>query len=244
VAYTPAGTYGVRAYIVAERRREIGIRKDRIVVGKMMKRIVLTLAALLFCNGAHAQVAVPERKVESTVVTSSDPAVRITLPREARYVGADRWTLYGVADCEVHVFVEAGAAKNVQRVYWVQFEAYIPSQPDSKYNYDRDSITEINGLAVHHRERFGADDEKPRAGSDLEHVRAMILAAGYTLPKEIINSRLVHLPDATKRKEVMVIYMEDMATTGKTVADFIVAGKISEAWTPVGEKLLERARRA
>ena len=207
-----------------------------------MKRMVLTLAALLFCNGAHGQVTVPERKVEGSVVISRDPAMRITLPKEARYVGADRWTLYDVADCEVHVFVEADAARNVQRVYWVQFEAFIPSRPDSTYNYDRDAITEINGLAVHHRERFGASDEKPRAGSDLEHVRDMILAAGYTLPKEIINARLVHLPDDTKRKEVMVIYMEDMATTGKTSADFIAGAKISEAWTPVGEKLLERAK--
>lgn len=117
------------------------------------------------------------------------------------------------------MFVEADAAKNVQRVYRVEFEAYIPSQPDSKNNYDRDAITEINGLAVHHSERFGAGDEKPRAGSDLEHVRNMILAAGCKLPKEIINARLVHLPDDTKRNEVMVIYMEDMATTGKTSAD-------------------------
>ena len=208
----------------------------------MMKPIVLSLAALLFCTGAHVQGAAPERTVEGSVVTSRDPAIRITLPKEARYVGADRWTLYDVADCEVHVFVEADAARNVQRVYWVQFEAFIPSQPDSKYNYDRDAIAEINGFAVHHRERFGPDDEKPRAGSDLEHVRKMILAAGYRLPKEIINARLVHLPDDTRRKEVMVIYMEDMATTGKTSADFIVGGKISDAWTPVGERLLERAK--
>ncbi len=208
----------------------------------MMKRIVLTLAALLFCNEAHAQVAAPERKVEGSVITSRDPAMRITLPKEAHYVGADRWTLYDVADCEVHVFVEADAAKKVQRVYWVQFEAYIPSKPDARYNYDRDAITQINGLAVHHRERFGAGDEKPRAGSDLEHVRDIILDAGYELPKEIINARLVHLPDDTKRKEVMVIYMEDMATIGNTSADFIAGGQISKAWTPVGEKLLERAK--
>jgi hypothetical protein len=208
----------------------------------MMKRTVLTLAALLFCNPAHAQVAAPERKVDGSVVTSRDPAMRIRLPKESRYVGADRWTLYDVADCEVHVFVEADAAQNVQRVYWVQFEAYIQSQPNARYNYDRDAITEINGLAVHHRERFGAGDEKPRAGSDLEHVRTMILAAGYKLPAEIINARLVYLSDDTKRKEVMVIYMEDMATTGKTSVDFLADGKISGAWTPVGEKLLERAK--
>jgi hypothetical protein len=208
----------------------------------MMRSIVFALAALLFCSGADAQVTAPARKVEGSVVTSRDPALRVTLPKDARHVGADRWTLYGVADCEVHVFVEADAAKTVQRLYWVQFEAYIPSQPDSKYNYDRDATTEISGLAIHHRERFGPDDQNPRAGSDLEHVRELVLGAGYTLPKEMINSRLVYLPDSSMRKEVMVIYIEDMASIGKTSADFLVGDKINDAWTPVAEKLLERAK--
>jgi hypothetical protein len=33
--------------------------------------------------------------------------------------------LYGIADCELHAFVQADEQKNVQEFYWVQFEAYI-----------------------------------------------------------------------------------------------------------------------
>jgi hypothetical protein len=44
--------------------------------------------------------------------------------------------LYGIADCELHAFVEADQEQNVQRFYWVQFEAYLPTKPDLKHQYD------------------------------------------------------------------------------------------------------------
>ena len=44
-----------------------------------------------------------------------------------QYVGADRWVLYGIADCELHAFVEADQRKNVQSLYWVQFEDLTPT---------------------------------------------------------------------------------------------------------------------
>ena len=204
-----------------------------------MRIATATLASLLLAVSSYAQP--PERKVDGTRVTSRSPAIRITVPKEATYVGADRWPLYDVADCEVHVFVEADATKRVQRLYWIQFEAYLPSKPDSTYNYDRDQVTTMNGLEVRHRERFGPSNEKPRAGSDGERVMRMVASAGYTLPPDTVNSRLVHLPDASRRSEVMVIYIEDMAPLGKTSSDFLVDGKVSDAWAPVGRGVLARA---
>ena len=37
------------------------------------------------------------------------PRLRIQLPKPARYVGGERWLLFGIADCEIHVFVQADA---------------------------------------------------------------------------------------------------------------------------------------
>lgn len=71
-----------------------------------------------FCGAAllPAQTARPERQVIGNVITSKhDPAVRIQLPRSVHYAGGDRWVLYGIADCELHAFVET-AGKNVQRL--------------------------------------------------------------------------------------------------------------------------------
>jgi len=67
-----------------------------------------------------AQTPAPERKVAGNVIVSHrDPHVRIELPKSVQYVGADRWLLYGMADCELHASVETGLHKGVQRLYWV-----------------------------------------------------------------------------------------------------------------------------
>ena len=65
-----------------------------------------------------AQTAPPERTVGGNVITSrNDPQARIELPKSAQYVGADRWILYDIADCELHAFVDTDGRKNVQRLY-------------------------------------------------------------------------------------------------------------------------------
>src|SRR5512144_1322411 len=92
------------------------------------------LALLAFTHAAAAAEKTPERVVHGSTITSQhDPAVEIRLPRAARYAGAARWDLYGIRDAELHVFVEADAQKRVQRLYWVQFEHYLP---DNSYTYN------------------------------------------------------------------------------------------------------------
>src|SRR5215475_11071427 len=82
------------------------------------------IAIVVLVNSCLA-VKGPVRRVESNVITSErDPAVRIQLPKPVQYIGADIWVLYGMADCELHAFVEADAQQNVQQLYWVQFEGY------------------------------------------------------------------------------------------------------------------------
>src|SRR3989442_1483645 len=87
----------------------------------------LILVFFIGCLAIAAAAPAPKRKVEKNVIISErDPKVRIKLPKSIRYVGADRWELYGIADCELHAFVEADTQQNVQRLYWVQFEGYLP----------------------------------------------------------------------------------------------------------------------
>ncbi len=56
-------------------------------------------------------------------------------------------------------------------------------------------------------------------GSDREHIDTMVRNKGYTMPAGMMYVRLVHLLDDQKRKELMIIYGEDLAPTGLTVAD-------------------------
>ncbi len=185
----------------------------------------------------------PERTVKNNVVTSlRDPALNIGVPKNATYLGAQRWNLFDVADCEIHVFVEADAARRVKKYYWIQFEGYLPSQPNFAYEHKGGAQKMIYGLDMNVRARFGPTAEKPQVGSDSERVMKMIADAGYTLPAHIINVRFIHLLDETKRRELMVIYTEDMAPTGLTSDDLIVNDRVDEKkWAKIEAPLIRRA---
>ncbi len=208
----------------------------------MLKLLLVISCTFVFCGRAIAETLLPERKVESNIVVSTrDPNGRIELPPRVRYVGGDRWVLYGVADCEVHVFVEA-AEKMVKSFYWIQFEGYIPEKPNHRYDYQKDPKMVINGLEFYIKTRFGPTSEKPKAGSDLEHVLNMITAGGYKLPPDMMNIRLVYLPDTSHRKELMVVYAEDMASTGYSGKKLMTGEKVRPEWEMIEKSLVERAR--
>lgn len=204
---------------------------------------VVLLSSLIYTASILAQTAPPERKVAGNVITSErDPAVRIELPKAATYVGADRWVLYDIADCELHVWVEADAQKNVRRLYWVQFEGYVPSRPDLRHTYDSPKRATIGGMDFYVDTWVRAKDTKTRSGSDREHIDALITAKGYRVP-EMMYVRLVHLLDKEKRKELMIIYGEDLMPIGFTAADLSEGGKKYDRWPGIADGLLERAER-
>ncbi len=169
--------------------------------------------------------------------------MQIDLPAPVRYVGSDRWVLYGVADCELHVFVEADERRRVERLYWIQFEGYLPTQPELRYSpAAAQTTTTLAGLDFFVRARFGATTEPPRAGSDAEHVNALLKSKGYTLPPEMMNARFIHYVDERLRQELMIIYSEDLSATGFSTAQLSDGGDAHGRWGALSESLVQRAR--
>lgn len=210
-----------------------------------MKRRIAIAAVFALCSSFFiGQDSLPERTVQKNVIISKqDPTLRITLPEKVKYVGAERWVLYGIADCELHAFVEADADKNVQRIYWVQFESYLPSRPELHHTYDSPKHTNIGGLDFYVDSWALSKDTKSDAGSDREHTENMIAAKGYRIPENVIDVRLVHLLDSAKRKELMIIYSENLKPTGYTAADLQEGGKESDRWPALANKLLKDAEK-
>jgi len=206
----------------------------------LLKQIIPVISC---CALFATQNEPPERRVQRNMVVSErDPKVLIRLPESVRYVGADRWVLYGIADCELHGFVKADEQKNVQELYWVQFEGYIPTRPDLHHKYDSPRHTTIGGQDFYVDTWPRSNGEKTEAGSDREHIDALIRGKGYKIPANMMYVRLVHLLDAEKRKELMIIYGEDLASSGFTPADLREGGKAYGQWPALEKGLIERAK--
>jgi hypothetical protein len=205
-------------------------------------RTLPALALLLVYGGTlAAQTPPPERTVRENVISSPrDPRLQIHLPASVHYVGADRWLLVGMDDCELHAFVSADAN---QRLYWVQFEAYLPSRPELHHTYDSPRRVTLGGMSFYVDTWVRSRDVAPTPGSDLEHLNTLIRLHGYTFPDAMMSVRLVHLLDPQKRKELMVIYSENLAPTGFAAADLLPGGKAFAQWPAIENALIQRAER-
>jgi len=200
------------------------------------------LAAAAALAEERAASALPLRRaVEGQTIISRDtPAIRIRFPPAFRHVGGDRFVLYGMADAELHLFVDAGPDGRVRRMYWVQFEGYLP---DNAYQHRyHDPVVAISGLEFFSRASVGSAAKKPRTGSDSERARRLLQAHGYALPPSYVSERLVHLTDASKRNELMIIYAEDAAPLGISAADVKEDGTTRTGWQKLSAELLRRAR--
>ncbi len=214
---------------------------------RLLNSLMALAIAGLATPAAATEAQAPLARVAGNRVSHAAEAVAVRVPKSATHAGSERFTLYGVADAEVHVFVEADANRRMRRLWWIQFESYLPSKPELSYNYaDGNRPVELGGVRTWLRSNPVPTTGPVRAGSDREAVFRILKRAGIGIPDEVMNVRLVQLLDdpagtGKGRRELMIIYSEDLAPTGKTLAELTTDGKPNAAWSPLEQALIDRA---
>lgn len=187
----------------------------------------------------------PARSVAGQRLTSAEsPAVQLEFDSSFKYVGTQTFVLYDVAKAEQHFFVDADSQGRIKRMYWIQFEEYLPSNTHT-YRYMPTRVVNLGGLdfiADAYARNIKTSPGRP--DSDGARSRTFLESKGYRLASdEVISQRLVHLVDESKRKELMIIYLEDLTPSGMTAADLAPNGTAAAKWPDVSAALLERAQK-
>lgn len=146
-------------------------------------------------------------------------------------------------DCELFAFVDADSSRHIRAFNWIQFEAYLPTRPHLHHTYNSPRHVTIAGLDFHVDTGLSASDKPPEPGSDEAHFYALLASHGYRRT-DLMYVRLVHLTDATKRKELMVIYAESLAGSGHTAAQLDKGGKDHDKWATIANALIRRGERS
>jgi hypothetical protein len=211
--------------------------------------IHVTVLTVVACNrlAPQTQRAAETGQSSRTVngqelVSTQQPAMRLKFDKAFKYVGAQSFVLYDVANAEQHFFVDADKEGRIKRLYWIQFEGYLPSNTHT-YDYESEKKVDIGGLSFF-ADAFARNVKlnPGRADSDGSRSRAFLQAKGFRMAgDEIMMQRLVHLTDATNRNELMIIYLEDLSGTGLTAADLAKDGKDAARWEEISKGLLDRA---
>jgi hypothetical protein len=183
------------------------------------------------------------RTVEGQILTSPDmPAVKLKVDQAFKYVGGHSFILYSVANAEQHFFVDADDQGNVKRLYWIQFEGYLPTNTHS-YRYKPTKTVQLGGLdfiADAWARNIKATPGRP--DSDGNRARQFLEKKGFRLASdELLYQRLVHLVDEAKRNELMIIYMEDLGPRNLTAKDLAPEGRAHAQWEEISKSLQDRA---
>lgn len=184
----------------------------------------------------------PERRVEGQRLSSAhDPAITLEFDKAFKYAGSQRFTLYGSADAEQHFFAEVDPDGSVKRLYWVQFESYLPSN-DHTYNYQGKQV-DFGGLHwFYSAAPRVVDPSKGRPDSDGAHALALFQKKGWRVPREVLMQRLVNITDSSNRKELMIIYAEDLSRLGYTESDLQKGGRAEAQAADVFRQVLDRSK--
>ena len=195
------------------------------------------------------------RLVGDTLVSSAFPECTISFDESFEYIGSDNFILYGVARCEIHLFAERDSGDSYKRIYWIQYEGYLPSKylpfPQNlkpgglKYNYSKDPSRHlIDGREFYARggkmnidlpyEEITA--EFSSGDSDFLRAARLLYKNGIDINDEVLSTRLVHL-DPTKKKELMIIYYESIENNNWINNDFLNAETL---WEERSKEILRR----
>lgn len=199
-----------------------------------------TISILLACTPpAHGLL---ERQIRANTLTSrASPPVRLRFDDAYRYVGGQRFVLNSNADVEQHFFVDADANGRIRRLYWIQFEQFLPTVRGS-FDYAPSKTVSLGGLEFIADAYVRIIQDEANPTSDGARARAFLATRGIRFSRpEIISQRLVHIPDAERRQELMIIYSEELAPLGIDVRDLPPDGTLSGPWTAVADTLLRRA---
>jgi hypothetical protein len=190
----------------------------------------------------------PERIVDGqTLASERNPTANLRFADRFRYVGGQRFLLHGMADAEQHFFVDADGEGRIRRLYWVQFEHYLPGR-EGRYDYSDRQQVEIGGLSFAIDTKVFADygttvfDPNAKGDSDQARAGTLLRGKGFMLPTAAARTRMFHLPNVTHRSELMIIYAEEISA--EDFAGHIIPAESAaeNKWPDLARQTVEHAR--
>lgn len=212
-----------------------------------LSKLILISLFLFLAGSPLAQTPpsseMPTHTVKGQVLTSQDlPSLRLKFGKDFKYIGGHSFILYNVARAEQHFFVDADKDGRIKRLYWVQFEGYLPDNKNT-YTYKGAKTVNIGGLdffADAYARNIKANPGRP--DSDAAKGREFLESKGLRLGSdETLSQRLLHYIGPENRNELMIIYLEDLSLAGLTAADLAKDGKDAAKWPSIMDALLAKA---
>ena len=208
-----------------------------------IKKYIILNALIAFAVGAsNSQTRTVEKQ---TLISTELPKIAITVDPAFKYIGKFDFVLKEIAKGERYVFVDADRGKKIKRLFIAQFEGFIPGNSHT-YNYRFDNAELMAG----HKFRQNTfaysnlESERDAPAAEAALTAKFLRDRGYKLEDELMMSRFLTVPDAERRNELILFYLENASTTGKNIADFYADDEETTVWKNISVGLTARSREA
>ena len=178
---------------------------------------------------------------DGVLISLKEPSLAIEVKDSFTFVGRHPFTIRDVAAGERFIFVDA-EGDIIQRLFIVQFEGFLPGV-DNFYRYDLSESPVVadypfrsNGYAFDIVEAIAAN---PRAESAATY--PFLKSKGYVVPENWMMWRSLTIADLARKKEIIAFYVENVDSTGLTLADLYKEDKATDAWINIQKDLEVRA---
>jgi hypothetical protein len=178
---------------------------------------------------------------DGVLISREDPSLAIKVANEFEFVGRHPFTIRDVAAGERFVFVQAEDHR-VEKLFMVQFEGFLPGVNDF-YRYDLAGNPMVanypfrsNGYAFNIVESITANPKSESAAT-----YPFLKSKGFSVPDELMMWRSLTVADKARNKEMIIFYLEDVKSTGLTLADLYVDDSATDVWINIQKDLEIRA---
>lgn len=183
---------------------------------------------------------------DRTLTYAGDHEIELEFAAEYRYIGGQKFVLYGSADVEQHFFVEAAPNEALQSIFWLQFEAKKPEMA-GRFDYSGSPLRmEIGGFDFFVDTEPGVRStllEFGVPGTDGHLARKFAYDRGYRIPQNFAYARLAHLPTEDQRQEMLIIFMDDLVASGYGGRELQPGGPHEALWPELSQSHLSKLRR-
>jgi hypothetical protein len=204
-----------------------------------MFQLVFVLLLSAVASSAVAQV---RRTVEkNTLISDSLPTISIRIDKKFKYIGKFDFQIRDIALGERYVFVDA-SGKKVNRLFIAQFERILPESKEIyRYNFDKASNF---GSHKFRQNTFAFSNITATAENrtgEAALTQVFLKEKGFQLDDELMMSRFVTVPDAEKKHELILFYIENVRPTKKKLADLYSGEEDTEVWRRISQDLTKRS---
>jgi hypothetical protein len=202
-------------------------------------------------------MAVNNRSFKNQVFESQTlPEIRIRLPKTFVYLGQTEFILEEKAAVDRHHFLDVAAGDTISRLVIFHFESFLPNNDSiitfrapepprhagPNYRFTLEPVRLGDHDYIHNTWFFDAvtpvQDEPEK---EWARTVRLLNRHGYTVPEAMCMSRYVRILDETRKSELILFYMEPVASTGFTLADFVEGGAGAKVFDRLSAEITARS---